>query len=180
MAVANRFHAASFTATKWSTVEEKAKFANQLMAFIADDFPENKFTNAFYNRLHNCFMFIAHTDKQGFIATFFTCTEDKLEFLNLIARCPCYGSPEFTFSDVEEAVSADVRALGYVGIYQAMLGREKETQERAKLAQLRAKYEGPESSVSAEPPAEEPMVFAAAFRPASVAAPVDVQFALFG
>jgi hypothetical protein len=100
MASVHRFQSEPFTATKWSTAENKAKFANQLMAFIAADFPENKFTNAFYDRLHNCFMFIAHTDKQGFIATFFTCTEDKLDFLKLIARSPCYGSPEFTFSDV--------------------------------------------------------------------------------
>jgi hypothetical protein len=46
--------------TKWSTAEQKAKFANQLMAFIAADFPENKFTKALYNRLSQCFGMIAH------------------------------------------------------------------------------------------------------------------------
>jgi hypothetical protein len=30
------------------------------MAFIAADFPESKFTKAFYNRLCQCFGFIAH------------------------------------------------------------------------------------------------------------------------
>ena len=180
MAAAHRFQSESFTATKWSTTEEKATFANQLMAFIAADFPENKFTNTLYRRLHNCFQFIAHTDKRGFIATFFTCTEDKLDFIRQIARCPCYGSSEFTYSDVEEAVSAAVRSIGYVEIYQAKLAREKETQERAKLAQLRAKYKGPEASTSVEPIAENEPVFARLFAPASASAPVDVQFALFG
>jgi len=56
----HRFQAESFTPTKWSTAEQKAKFANQLMAFIAADFPENKFTKALYNRLSQCFGMIAH------------------------------------------------------------------------------------------------------------------------
>ena len=179
MASVHRFQSEPFTATKWSTAEDKAKFANQLMAFIAADFPENKFTNAFYDRLHNCFMFIAHTDKQGFIATFFTCTEDKLVFLKLIATSPCYGSPEFTFSDVEKAVSAEVRSMGYVELYRARLGREKETQERADLAKLRAKYAGAEAS-PADSIAEVEPLFARPFAPGSVSAPADVQFALFG
>jgi hypothetical protein len=55
-----RFHADSFTPTQWNTAEEKAKFANQLLAFIAEDFPERKFTNAFYERLSGCFSMVAH------------------------------------------------------------------------------------------------------------------------
>jgi hypothetical protein len=180
MAAVHRFQSESFTATKWSTAEDKATFANQLMAFIAADFPENRFTNTFYNRLHNCFSFIAHTNKSGFIATFFTCTEDKLDFLRQIARSPCYGSPEFTHSDVEKLVRAAVRSIGYVDIYQAKLAREKETQEKADLAMLRAKYECPEGSIPPEPILDQQTVFTTAFRPTSVTAPVDVQFALFG
>jgi hypothetical protein len=55
-----RFHAESFTPTKWTTAEQKATFANQLMAFIAADFPESKFTKKFYNRLSQTFGMIAH------------------------------------------------------------------------------------------------------------------------
>jgi hypothetical protein len=55
-----RFQAESFTPTKWTTAEQKAAFANQLMAFIAADFSESKFTKAFYNRLGQCFGMIAH------------------------------------------------------------------------------------------------------------------------
>jgi hypothetical protein len=60
MAAVHHFQSESFTATKWSTAEQKAKFANQLMTFIAADFPENKFTKALYNRLSQCFGMIAH------------------------------------------------------------------------------------------------------------------------
>jgi len=38
--------------------------------------------------------------------------------------CPCYGSPAFTFSDVERAISGAIMAMGYVGIYGAILRRE--------------------------------------------------------
>ena len=55
-----RFQAESLTPTKWDTADAKAKFANHLMAFIAADFPESKFTKAFYSRLCQCFGFIAH------------------------------------------------------------------------------------------------------------------------
>jgi hypothetical protein len=55
-----RFHAESFTPTKWTTAEQKATFANQLMAFISADFPESKFTKKFYNRLSQTFGMIAH------------------------------------------------------------------------------------------------------------------------
>jgi hypothetical protein len=176
----HRFQAESFTPTQWSTAEQKAAFANQLMAFIASGFPENKFKKAFYNRLCACFSFIAHTDRAGFVATFFTCTSDKLDFLKQIATCPCYGSPAFTFSDVERAVSGAIRAMGYVGIYGAILRRETETHERAMLAMLSARYDGAAVAPTIEPTADHGSVFAAAFGPVSVPSPVDVQFALFG
>jgi len=60
MAAAHHFQSESFTATKWSTAEEKAKFANDLMAFIAADFPEKKFKKGFYERISMCFGMIAH------------------------------------------------------------------------------------------------------------------------
>jgi hypothetical protein len=175
----HRFQAGSFTPTQWSTAEQKAAFANQLIAFIASGLPESKFTKAFYNRLCQCFQFIAHMDKDGFVATFFTSTSDKLDFLKQIATCPCYGSPAFTFSDVESAVSGAIQAMDYVGIYGAILRRESETHERAMLAVLSAKYDGA-VALPLEPAADHGSVFAAAFGPTSVPSPVDVQFALFG
>ena len=49
-----------FTATQWSTAEDKAKFANALMKFIAGDFPRQSFTKSLYRRLSNTFGHIAH------------------------------------------------------------------------------------------------------------------------
>ena len=101
----HRFQAESFTPTKWSTAEQKATFANQLVAFIAADFPANKFTKALYDRLSHCFGMIAHYSRDGFFDTFFTDLPGKLRFLKCLAQWPCYGSPEYTFSDVEAATS---------------------------------------------------------------------------
>jgi len=180
-----RFQAESFTPTKWSTAEEKSKFANHLLAFIAADCPESKFTKAFYNRLSQCFGFVAYYDRAGFLAEFFTCTDDKLRFVRCLTECPCYGSPEFTFSDVERAISAEIRSMSYVQTYERKLAREIETRERQKLAVLQAKYQGgPEVSPTAslEAPDTEP-VFVASPPPPPLAALYtgqDVQFSLFG
>src|ERR1035441_5677574 len=105
-----RFHAVSFTPTKWTTAEQEATFANQLMAFIAADFPESKFTKKFYNRLSQTFGMISHYNVDGFFSTFFTDTAGKLRFLRSLVEWPCYGSSEFTFSDVERATSAAIQS----------------------------------------------------------------------
>ena len=180
MAAVHHFQSESFTPTKWSTAEQKAKFANQLMAFIAADFPENKFTKALYNRLSQCFGMIAHYNREGFIDTFFTSLPGKVRFLKCLTEWPCYGSSEYTFSDVECATSAAIRSMGYVEIYDARLRRESETRERAILALLQTKYDGTEASTTVEPVSNHELVFAAHFAPASVPTPADAQFALFG
>ena len=176
----HRFQAESFTPTKWSTAEQKASFANQLVAFIAADFPANKFTKALYDRLSHCFGMIAHYSRDGFFDTFFTDLPGKLRFLKCLTQWPCYGSPEYTFSDVEAATSEAIRSMGYVDIYNGRLRRESETRERAILALLQAKYDGSEASAAVEPIVEHEPVYARPFAPASAPAPADVQFALFG
>ena len=176
----HRFQAESFTPTKWSTAEQKASFANQLVAFIAADFPANKFTKALYDRLSHCFGMIAHYSRDGFFDTFFKDLPGKLRFLKCLTQWPCYGSPEYTFSDVEAATSEAIRSMGYVDIYNGRLRRESETRERAILALLQAKYDGSEASAAVEPIVEHEPVYARPFAPASAPAPADVQFALFG
>ena len=179
-----RFRAEYFTPTKWNAADAKATFANHLMAFIAADFPESKFTKAFYSRLCQCFGFIAHCDKVGFFAEFFTCTEDKLRFLRCLAECHCCGSPEFTFSDVERAISAEIRTMNYVDAYGARLAWETETRERQQLAALQAKYLGSSEASpvsSLENPATESVFVACPLPPLpAISAGQDVQFSLFG
>jgi hypothetical protein len=47
------FTAAEFTPTQWASAEGKAKFANTLMKFIANEFPRQSFTRSLYHRLSN-------------------------------------------------------------------------------------------------------------------------------
>jgi len=49
------FEASQFVATQWNSAEDKAKFANALMKFIANEFPQQSFTKTFYNRLSNTY-----------------------------------------------------------------------------------------------------------------------------
>jgi hypothetical protein len=180
MAKPQQFSPNSFTPTKYSTAEQKAAVANHLLGFIAAGFPENKFTKAFYERLCNCFGFIAHLNRNGFFETFFTCTADKLRFIEAVVNARCYGDPEYTYSDVERAVGELVRSQGWVSVYRTKLAQENETIERTLLASLQAKYEGSATAVRPSTPLDS----ASARRPV-VSVPVvasqraDVQFSLF-
>jgi hypothetical protein len=181
MAQSQHFSPDDFTPTKFSTAEQKAAFANQLIAFIAAGFPEKKFTNAFYERLCNCFGFIAHLNRNGFFETFFTCTADKLRFIKVLANAPCYGDPAYTFSDVERAIGEVVRSMGWESVFATRMAQENETIERNLLASLQTKYEGSATTVVL-PPSPSEVNFES--RPA-VSAPVlgqqaEVQFSLFG
>jgi hypothetical protein len=180
----HRFHPTEFIPTKWSTSEEKATFSNQLMAFIAADFPESKFTKKFYNRLSQTFGMIAHYNVGGFFSTFFTDTAGKLRFLRCLVEWPCCGSPEFTFSDVERATSAAIQSMNYVEAYAARLAREIETRERQALAALQEKYLGGPTVATAPcvAPAASESVFVATRLPPHPAfsSGNDVQISLFG
>jgi hypothetical protein len=96
-----------------------------------------------------------------------------------LTQCHCYGSPQFTFSDVERAISAEVRLLGYVDIYDSRLRRETETRERQQLAALQAKYQ-PADATSWEVTEGEPFVTRPLPPLPALPAGPDVQFSLFG
>ena len=61
--------------------EDKAKFANALMKFIANELPRQSFTKPLYQRLSNTFGHIAHHSLDGFYAVFFERDTDKVVFL---------------------------------------------------------------------------------------------------
>ena len=117
------FVAADFVPTQWDTSEQKAKFANALLTFVAQDFPRSKFHESFYRRLSNTFGHIAHYNSAGFYGRFFLTAEDKLEFLEQCVTWPCHGDPTFTYSDVERAVGARLRKSQIVDPHLASLGR---------------------------------------------------------
>jgi hypothetical protein len=135
------FVPADFVPTQWDSAEWKAKFANALMRFIADDFPRSKFHKDLYRRVSNTFGHIAHYDSVGFYEHFFLTAKDKLEFLEQCAEWPCHGDPAYTYSDVERAVGARLRKSQIVAIMSSQIAVERRRRELVLLAELKARYE---------------------------------------
>ena len=132
--------AASFTATRWDSADDKAVFGNKRLRFVAEDFPQSMFTENLYGRLSNTSGHIAHYDRHGFYGTFFTCPADKVQFLrDTLSSWPC-GDPAWTFCDVERVVMRRLRESGVVRAYEAAHQRDVEQTERALLAKLQEKY----------------------------------------
>ena len=94
----------NFTATEFSSVNDKMKFYRHFIRFVESDFNENLFYKWFYTRLSLCFGHIAHYNKNGFYQEKFSNPERKVAFMANIARYPCYGQPDYTFCDVERAL----------------------------------------------------------------------------
>nr|MBW4025724.1 hypothetical protein [Pseudomonadota bacterium] len=139
---------AEFTASKWDSAEKKAEFANKLCKFIAADFKESLFTKAFYERLSMTFGHIAHYNREGFFGTYFENLAGKVEFLEHTLQWPCFGDPEYTYSDVEQVIKARLRNSDLLDAYRAMRAAEIEKSERAALKRLSEKYEGAPSAVT--------------------------------
>jgi hypothetical protein len=98
-----------FTATRFSTAADKAEFGNHFLRFIESEWAQAHFTKDFYHRLSMCFGHIAHVDRPTFYETWFTSDQDRLRFLEKTLKWPCWGDPEYTFSDVERAIQQEVR-----------------------------------------------------------------------
>ena len=135
------FVAADFAPTQWDTAEQKAKFANALMRFIADDFPRSKFHEGFYRRLSNTFGHIANYNSAGFYGRFFLTAKDKREFLEQCVTWPCHGDPTYTYSDVERAVVARLTQSQIVAVLSSQITVERRRRELALLSELKARYE---------------------------------------
>jgi hypothetical protein len=103
------FEAKQFTATEWSSPEDKAEFANHLIQFIEQGYPATLFNKKFYVRLSMTFGHIAHYNQGGFWSVWFKNDSGKQDFIHNIMNCECYDSPAFTYSDVERAVKSYLR-----------------------------------------------------------------------
>ncbi len=137
------FCAAQFTATKWASAEEKAKWANTMVSWIQRDFPLNGWTKNLYHHLSNMYGHIAHYNQIGFYGNWFETIHQRLEWLQYIAHkgnFGCLGDPTWTWSDVEQAFSAWVCQSGLIECYQQRCAQDIERRERAQLAALQAKY----------------------------------------
>ena len=145
------FTAEEFTATKFDTAVEKAWFGNALTRFIASDFTDSQWTERLYRRLSHCFGHIAHFDKHGFKAEFFTSTAGKIAFLEETMQHHCFGQPDYTYCDVERLVIHRLRPCGVLTFYRALRAAEIEGAERELLTRLQAKYDGDQRPAQAAP-----------------------------
>jgi hypothetical protein len=134
------FLPSDFTATKSSTSADKAEFGNNLLRFIESEWASALFTKSFYNRLSMCFGHIAHYNRAQFYEEWFSSLAAQLRFLKHTLRFPCYGDPEYTFSDVERAIQREIGIRNYLARYELRLAEEQQATDLALLRQLESKY----------------------------------------
>jgi len=150
---------AEFLPTKFSTTADKTDFGNTLLHFLDADCARGLFTKKFYNRLSMTFGNIAHYDICGFFSKWFDRDRHRLAFIESVLRWPCYGDPEFTFSDLERAVQRVVYERNYVARYRLLAAEALRAAEISELERLEAKYRLPQANEDAvratEPPREE-------------------------
>ena len=134
------FLPSDFTATKFSTAADKAEFGNTLLHFIESEWAPALFTKSFYNRLSMCYGHIAHYNRTQFYEEWFSYLAAQVQFLKHTLRFPCYGDPEYTFSDVERAVQREIVNRNYFARYELRLAEEQQATDLALLRQLESKY----------------------------------------
>jgi hypothetical protein len=137
------FLPSDFTATKFSTAADKAEFGNTLLRFIESEWASALFTKSFYNRLSMCFSHIAHNNRAQFYDEWFSSLAAQVRFLKHTLRFPCYGDPEYTFSDVERAIQREIVNRNYLARYELRLAEEQQASDLALLRQLESKYGTP-------------------------------------
>ena len=137
------FLPSDFTATKFSTAADKAEFGNTLLRFIESEWASALFTKSFYNRLSMCFSHIANYNRTQFYEEWFSSLAAQVRFLKHTLRFPCYGDPEYTFSDVERAIQREIVDRNYLARYELRLAEEQQATDLALLRQLESKYRTP-------------------------------------
>ena len=64
-------------------------------------------------------------------------------FLKHTLRFPCYGDPDYTFSDVERAIQREIVNRNYLARYELRLAEEQQATDLALLRKLESKYRTP-------------------------------------
>jgi hypothetical protein len=159
------FLPSDFTATKFSTAADKAEFGNTLLRFTESEWASALFTKPFYNRLSMCFGHIAHYNRNQFYEEWFSSLAAQVRFLKHTLRFPCYGDPEYTFSDVEMAIQREIVNRNYLARYELRLAEEQQATDLALLRQLESKYRTPVGERDQEPRITAPPVDQASVAP---------------
>jgi hypothetical protein len=90
-----------------------------------------------------CFGHIAHVDRPTFYETWFTSDQGRLHFFEKTLKWPCWGDPEYTFSDVERAIQQEVRTRNYLARCQLRAAEAERASEMETLRRLENKYRVP-------------------------------------
>ena len=157
------FLPSDFSATKFASAADKAEFGNTLLRFIESEWAPALFTKSIYNRLSMCFGHIAHYCRSQFYEEWFSSLATQVRFLKHTLRFPCYGDPEYTFSDVERAIQREIRNRNYLARYELRLVEEQQASDLALLRQLESKYRAPvgerdqEQRITAQPVDQTPV-----------------------
>jgi hypothetical protein len=145
------FLPSDFRATKFSTAADKAEFGNALLRLIESEWAPALFTKSFYNRLSMCFGHIAHYNRTQFYEEWFSSLAAQVRFLKHTLRFPCYGDPEYTFSDAERAIQREIVNRNYLERYELRLAEEQQATDLALLRKLESKYRTPVGEPDLEP-----------------------------
>jgi len=137
------FPPSEFVPTEWASTADKANFGNTLLQFLDADCPRQLFTKKFYTRLSMTFGNIAHYNRTQFYEEWFSSLAAQVRFLKHTLRFPCYGDPEYTFSDVERAIQREIVNRNYLARYELRLAEEHQATDLALLRQLESKYRTP-------------------------------------
>lgn len=136
------FTAQDFTATKFATAADKAKWANRFTKFILGGFQRNSFKKEVYKQLQHMFGHCAEYDLNGFFSTWFEDTTKCLHWVETVATTwlAGIGQPQFTWSDVEIKVIQWIRDNHIHDQVAGVLQVETEQKERATLKVLQHRY----------------------------------------
>ena len=85
----------------------------------------------------------AHYNRAQFYEEWFSSLAAQVRFLKHTLRFPCYGDPEYTFSDVERAIQQEISNRNYLTRYELRLAEEHQAADLALLRQLENKYRTP-------------------------------------
>ena len=135
------FVAADFVPTQWHTAEQKAKFANALLTFIAQDFPRSKFHEGFYRRLSNTFGHIANYNSAGFYGRFFPDRFGEARVPRAVRDMALPRRSDLHLFGRRARRRCASTQSQIVAILSSQIAVERRRRELALLSELKARYE---------------------------------------
>ncbi|MFF3257252.1 hypothetical protein ACFYWP_41215 [Actinacidiphila glaucinigra] len=106
-----RLTAADCTPTQWDSAQQKAMKGNQVLTFIEEGLPPERFTAALYRTIsQHLFGHMAHFDQHGFAETWFATPATRAAFIAHALNRHIGGDPAYTWSDVEAHIQRALEA----------------------------------------------------------------------